>query len=216
MNLRHILLILFILSNLFSSVEEDVLEVANSVKKFTNTHKIPKEIFSSSQAIVIIPSYMKASFFIGGQYGEGMVVVKKSDNSWSNPFFVKITGGSFGIQFGLEASDTILLFRSKKSLTELLHNKITLGTEVSVSVGPIEENYNRYKEGNFQADVLTYRIKDGLFIGASLDGTVLNHDIEKNSVIYGNQSKAQQIVDSELKIDIYALEELNKILNTYK
>jgi lipid-binding SYLF domain-containing protein len=214
--LKYIFFIFLIISNLFCGVEESVLEVANSIKKFANTRKIPNKVFTSSYAVVIIPNYTKASFFVGGHFGEGMAIVKKDDGTWSNPFFVKVAGGSLGIQFGFESNDTIFLFRNKKSLNELLEHKITLGTEVSVSIGPIEENYNAYKEANFQADVLTYHIKGGLFAGASFDGTVISHDKEKNSVIYGNDSQVSNIVNKEIKTDIYALQELHKNLDRYK
>lgn len=204
------------LTNLFASAQEDILEAANSVKKFTSTRKIPKNLLNTSQALVIIPTYMKASFFLGAQYGEGVAVVRRENQTWSNPFFIKITGGSLGLQFGLESNDTMLLFRNAKALKELLDGKITLGTELSLSIGALEENYNKYKEGNFQSDVLVYHMKNGLFVGASLDGTVLTHDDEKNSVIYAGEKNVQEIVQQGLLQDIYAIKELHKNLDNYK
>lgn len=205
--------LLFFSINAFAGVEEDILSATNSFKSFIETNKIPPKVLQQAQALVIIPNFIKAGFFIGGQYGKGIVVLKKQD-SWSNPFFVKVTGGSLGIQFGVESSDTLFVFRTQKSVKELLKNKITLGAEVSAAVGPFKENYNAYTEGNFQSDIFTYHIKEGLFVGASFDGAVITHNDENNAYMY-KTSKVSQIISSEKKLDVYALRELDKYLNRY-
>ena len=199
---------------LFGAVEEDILEATNSFKRFVETNKIPKQVIQNAKAIVIIPNYMKAGFLIGGQYGKGIVVIQKANQEWTNPFFISLTGGSLGLQIGFEANDTMLVFMTQKSLKELLDSKITIGTELSASVGPIKENYNKYKEINFQSDILTYYIKEGLFLGASFDGAVINHDNERNSYLYGT-SNVSSIIDIPKKKDIYGIRELDKYLDRY-
>lgn len=198
----------------FASVEEDILESTNSFKRFIETNKIPNNLVKDAKAIVVIPNYMKAGFFIGGQYGKGIVIIQKDNGNWSNPFFITLTGGSLGLQIGFESSDTMLIFRTQKSLKELLNNKITIGTEVSASVGPIKENYNMYKEINFKVDVLTYYIKEGLFVGASFDGAVVGHDDDRNSRLYGT-SKVSNIIERQTRDDIYGIRELNKYITKY-
>lgn len=206
-------LLLILTVNAFAGVEEDILNATNSFKRFVETNKIPPKVLEQAQALVIIPNFIKAGFFIGGQYGKGIVVLKQQ-NSWSNPFFVKVTGGSLGIQFGVESSDTLFIFRTQKSVRELLKNKITLGAEVSAAVGPFKENYNAYTEGNFQSDIFTYHIKEGLFVGASFDGAVITHNDENNAYMY-KTSEVAQIISREKKLDVYALRELDKYLNRY-
>jgi len=213
--IRYIFFLIFFIFNVnvFASAEEDVLNATNSFKRFVETDKIPPQVLRQAQALVIIPNFIKAGFFIGGQYGKGIVVLKEQ-NGWSNPFFVKVTGGSLGLQFGVEASDTLFVFRTSKSVKELLKNKITLGTEVSASIGPFKENYNAYTEGNFQSDIYTYHIKEGLFVGASFDGAVITHNDESNSYMYATP-KVSQIVSMKKRLNLYALRELDKYLSRY-
>jgi SH3 domain-containing YSC84-like protein 1 len=215
MKIKYIFFLIFFIFNVnvFASAEEEVLNATNSFKRFVETDKIPPQVLQQAKALVIIPNFIKAGFFIGGQYGKGIAVLKKQ-NGWSNPFFVKVTGGSLGIQFGVESSDTLLVFRTNKSVKELLKNKITLGAEVSAAVGPFKENYNAYTEGNFQSDIYTYHIKEGLFVGASFDGAVITHNNESNSYLYAT-SKVSQIVAMQKKLNLYALRELDKYLNRY-
>lgn len=197
------------------SVDEEILDATNSLKRFFETKRIPSNVVEQARAIVIVPNYMKASFLIGGQHGEGIVVFKLGDKRWSNPFFINITGGSLGIQFGFESSETIFIFRTDKSVKGLLNKKITIGTEISASVGPMEENYNIYKEANFKSDILTYHIKEGLFAGASFDGAVIRHNSEKNLQMYNVKLTSPNIIASPKKNSVYGIRELDKTLNRY-
>ena len=53
--------------------------------------------------------HLKAHGVGGG--GKGVLVVRQDDNSWSNPAFITLTGGSVGWQIGAESADVILVFR---------------------------------------------------------------------------------------------------------
>jgi len=59
-----------------------------------------------------LPGVVKAAWALGGQYGHGIVVVKKEDGSWSNPLFIQLAGGSFGLQLGVQKADLVLVFKT--------------------------------------------------------------------------------------------------------
>ena len=44
----------------------------------------------------------KGAFFVGAQYGQG-VVTCRTGHGWSAPVFIRMEGGSFGLQFGGQA-----------------------------------------------------------------------------------------------------------------
>ncbi|MDP4797028.1 MAG: lipid-binding SYLF domain-containing protein, partial [Rhodospirillales bacterium] len=56
-----------------------------------------------SVAIAIFPSVIKAGFFVGGEAGNGLLMVR-TGSGWSAPAFYTMGAGSFGLQFG--AQDT--------------------------------------------------------------------------------------------------------------
>ena len=210
-----IFLLVFSATNIFAeSVEEKVLEASNTMKKLIRSaNGIPMSIIKDAQAIVVVPGSIKFGFFLGGKYGEGVATIRKEDGSWSNPFFIKLGGGSLGFQFGLEVVDSILVFRTKNSVNELLSDKFTLGAEASASAGPISANADKSSEINMSAEIFTYSQNSGLFAGAILNGAVISTDEDKNRALYGNSMNAKQIVSSENLSDTYSVREFLKNLN---
>lgn len=212
-----VLIALFCISNAFAnSVEEEVLEATNSMKKLTiGKNGIPQKIVQEAKAIVVIPGSWKVGFFIAGKYGEGVATIKKDDGSWSNPFFITLGSGSLGFQLGIESADTIFVFRTKNSVKELLNQKFTLGVSASVSAGPINANIKRSTEINMQAEIFTYSQKKGLFAGASFEGASIANNDEKNRALYGNDMSVKKIINSDLRNDIYSIDEFSKIIMNY-
>jgi lipid-binding SYLF domain-containing protein len=203
------------MTNLFAeSVEENVLEASNTMKKLIRSQNgIPMPIIKDAQAIVVVPGSVKFGFFVGGKYGEGVATIRKADGSWSYPFFIKLGGGSLGFQFGFEVVDSILVFRTKNSVDELLSDKFTLGVEASASAGPISANTDKSSEVNMSAEIFTYSQNSGLFAGAILNGAVISNNEEKNRALYGNSVSVKKIVTSENLSDAYSVKEFLKNLN---
>ena len=72
---------------------------------------IPPSLLSRAYGVAVIPSVMRAAFWVGASRGKGILVVRQDDNSWSNPAFITITAGSFGWQIGADSTDIILVFK---------------------------------------------------------------------------------------------------------
>ena len=214
--LVSIFLLVFCMTNILAdSVEEKILEASNSMKKLIRSADgIPMSIIQDSKAIIIIPSSMKFGFFLGGKYGEGVASIRKVDGSWSYPFFIKLSGGSLGFQIGFEVADSILVFRTKNSVNELLSDKFTLGAEASASAGPISANADKSTEVDMSAEIFTYSQNSGLFAGAVLGGAVLSNDDEKNRALYGNDVNVTKIISLDNLNDSYSVQEFLKNINS--
>ena len=211
-----ILVFIFSATTLFAdSVEENILEASNTMKKLIrNQNGIPMAIIKEAKAIVVVPDSVKFGFFLGGKYGEGVATIRREDGRWSNPFFIKLGGGSLGFQIGLEIVDSILVFRTKNSVKELMSDKFTLGVEASASAGPISANADKSSEVNMSAEIFTYSQNSGLFAGALLNGAVISNDNEKNRALYGNNINTEKIVTTENLSDIYSVQEFLKNINS--
>jgi len=68
--------------------------------------------------------------------GKGLVVVRRDDNTWSNPAFITLTGGSIGWQIGAQSSDIILVFKTRRGVDGISRGKMTLGVDASIAAGP--------------------------------------------------------------------------------
>jgi len=197
----------------YGSAEEKLLDAANALKSMLRDSKsIPSSVLSKAQAIGVFPGTLEISMLLGGKTGNGVMVVRKSDGSWSSPFFVNLGGAGFGLQLGVEKKDILMVFSTKDSVKKMMDNKMTLGVDASVAAGPAGASVGKGSEVNFQAEVYTYTKTEGLFIGFSLDGSVLNHDYDQNIELYGNNIMPEQIVESDSLLSSYGVEEfLNAI-----
>ncbi|MBV5279423.1 MAG: lipid-binding SYLF domain-containing protein [Campylobacteraceae bacterium] len=213
-NIWYGILMVFLLStSVYGSAEEKILDSTNAFKNMLrDSQAIPLKVFQNAQAIAIFPGTIEISMFLGGKAGNGVMVVRKSDGSWSYPFFVKLGGAGFGFQLGFEKKDILMVFKSKDSIKKLMNDKITLGVDASVAVGPAGESVGKGAELDFKSEIYTYTKTEGLFIGFSLDGSVMNHDYDQNIELYGNNISPDQIVESEGLLSSYAIDEFLKTI----
>lgn len=145
---------------------------------------ISPELLRNAYGIVIIPGTIKLGFFFGGQYGSGIALTRGEDGSWSNPAFVYIAGGSFGLQFGAVSSDIILVFKTRKSVMGLAKGNFTLGGDAAIAAGPVGRRAVAATDWQLKAEIYSYARSRGLFAGISVDGSVLAIDTNANETFY--------------------------------
>ncbi len=150
--------------------------------------RVPDALLQRAYGIAIIPDVTKVAFIFGGRHGNGVVVVRDSLTSpWSNPVFVALTGGSWGLQIGAESADIILVFTTKTGIEGMSGGKLTLGADASVATGPVGRQTSAATDMNFNAEIYSYARTRGLFGGIAVDGSVLAIDRSANADFYGKR-----------------------------
>lgn len=149
---------------------------------------IPPNLLSRAYAVAVIPNVAKAAFGIGVRHGKGIIVVRQDDDSWSNPAFIKLTGGSIGWQIGAQSTDIILVFKTRKGVEGIENGKLTLGADASVAAGPIGRHTAVATDIEFKAEVYSYSRSRGLFVGIALEGAGITMDRKANVAFYGTTS----------------------------
>ena len=150
---------------------------------------IPLGILEESQGVAIFPDMIKAGFVVGGRHGNGVVMLRHEDGTWSNPIFLMMTGGSVGWQIGAQATDVVLLFKSRRSVEDFLQRrKITLGVDAAVAAGPIGRQAEASTDLKFKAEILSYSRSRGLFAGASIEGAGIKPNEKLNLRYYGGMA----------------------------
>src|SRR3569623_926818 len=157
--------------------------------------RLPTNMLKDAYAIAVIPDVLKAGFVIGGRHGEGVVVVKSADGTWSNPSFVSMGGGSIGFQAGVQSTDVVLVFRSQRGVDSIVHGKFTLGADASVAAGPVGRDAQASTDAQLRAEIYSYSRSRGLFAGVALDGSVLKIDHDANQAVYGKGVTPRRIFD---------------------
>ena len=146
---------------------------------------IPSGILSGATCLAVIPSFKKAAFVVGAQYGQGVATCRTS-RGWSAPAFVQLAGGSFGFQIGGQATDLIIVAMNQQGLQDMLKNKFKIGADAAAAAGPVGRNAQAGTDWKMNAELLTYSRSKGLFAGIDLDGTVLSQNQDDTRVMYGN------------------------------
>jgi lipid-binding SYLF domain-containing protein len=147
---------------------------------------IPDKIMRSARCIAIIPGERKVAFFVGGNWGKGLVSCRLENGGWSAPLFLSMGGGSFGFQWGATSTDIILVFRNRKGLEKQLSDKFQLGADAEGAAGPVGRDAGADTDIAMRAEVLTYSRSRGVFAGIDLKGAVLQPDDSGNQAEYGN------------------------------
>lgn len=146
---------------------------------------IPPTLLARAYAVAVIPNVRKAAFGFGARYGKGIIVVRQDDESWSNPAFITLAGGSFGWQIGAQSTDIILVFKTRKGVEGIENGKLTLGADASVAAGPIGRHTSIATDIEFQSEVYSYSRSRGLFAGIALEGASVSMDRKANVAFYG-------------------------------
>ena len=149
---------------------------------------IPPSLLSRAYAVAVIPNMIKAGFVVGARHGKGVLVVRQDDHSWSNPAFVRLTGGSVGWQAGAQSTDIILVFKTRKGVDGIAGGKLTLGADASVAAGPVGRHTEVATDIQFKSEVYSYSRSRGLFAGVALEGAGLTMDRKANAAFYGSAS----------------------------
>jgi lipid-binding SYLF domain-containing protein len=146
---------------------------------------IPRSMLHDAAGVAIIPHIVKAGLVVDVRFGRGVILRHEPDGKWSNPVFVSLSGAGIGGQAGVEATDLVLVFKTKESLDRALRGKLALGEDVTIAAGPIGRDAEVARDGRLKADIYAYSRSRGLFAGVSLEGSHVHVDSHSNKEFYG-------------------------------
>src|SRR6202451_9810 len=87
---------------------------------------IPEEVLEHARCVAVVPHLLKGGFVFGAENGRG-VATCRTENGWSAPAFFTITGGSWGLQIGVEGIDLVLIIQGDKGMDHLINSKVEIG-----------------------------------------------------------------------------------------
>jgi lipid-binding SYLF domain-containing protein len=184
-------------------------EVLDSIQSIP-ARGIPAALLADAQGIAIIPGVIKAGFILGGRGGHGVVFSRQADGTWGGPAFITIGGASLGLQAGVQSTDVILVFKTRKSLERVVQGKgkLTLGADAAIAAGPIGRQAAAGTDGMLRAEIYSYSRSRGLFAGVSFDGAAIVYDYDANQEFARIQSPSIVAQVEKLRSQIAAASDL--------
>jgi lipid-binding SYLF domain-containing protein len=160
---------------------------------------IPRGLLNRARCIAVVPGMKKAAFIVGGDYGRGFAACRTAVG-WSAPAPIRLAGGSFGVQLGADSTDIVFLVMNEGGLKRLLSDKFSIGGDAAAAVGPIGRDAAADTDILMKAEILCWSRTKGLFAGASLDGTVVEHDEGEAKKLYGRPLNNHEIVEGKVSV----------------
>ena len=96
---------------------------------------IPEKLLAEAYAIAVVPNVGEAGFVFGGRFGKGLISIRGKDGAWSNPNYIKLTGGSVGFQAGIQESDVILVFTKPDGVDSIVKGNRAITADTALRLG---------------------------------------------------------------------------------
>jgi lipid-binding SYLF domain-containing protein len=145
---------------------------------------IPEEVLEHAKCVAVVPHLVKAGFIFGGKGGKGVATCRTAEG-WSAPAFITISGGSWGLQIGVEAVDLVMIIQNEKGMQKLLSSNFQLGADASAAAGPVGRHASAGTDWKLDTEILTYSRAKGAFAGLTLEGASIRQDNDSRRALYG-------------------------------
>jgi len=150
------------------------------------------DVIKSGKGVAIFPAVTKAGLMIGGQVGEGLVLLRNPNGTWNGPSFMGLSGASIGIQIGAQSVGLVLVITNEQGLRAFTGgNSFKLGADVAIAAGPVGRDTSAATDSRAKASIYSYSMSKGLFAGMTFEGSVLNQNRDANRAYWGRDMSAQ-------------------------
>jgi lipid-binding SYLF domain-containing protein len=173
---------------------------------------IPEEVLDHAKCIAVVPDLLKGGFVIGAENGRGVATCRTA-TGWSAPAFFAITGGSWGLQIGVEGIDLVMIIQNDKGMQRLIDSGFELGADASAAAGPVGRHASADTNWKLDTEILTYSRAKGVFAGLTLNGASIRRDEDSTEAIYGHDFSTRSILSGEVPAPASAQSFLDAVRN---
>jgi lipid-binding SYLF domain-containing protein len=142
-------------------------------------------LLSRAKGVLVIPSYYKAGFIVGGAYGDGVLLARLPDGTFGDPAFYRMTSGSLGLQIGMQSAAIVFMILTEKGMSAVLNDEFKLGANVGMTLGTLGVGAEAATTTNVGKDIVAYSKNTGLFAGGAFEGAIIKPRKDWNAAVYG-------------------------------
>jgi lipid-binding SYLF domain-containing protein len=171
---------------------------------------IPEEVLEHAKCIAVVPHMIKGGFVFGAENGRGVATCRTA-KGWSAPAFFAITGGSWGLQIGVEGVDLVMIFQGDRGMQRLEAAKFQIGADASAAAGPVGRHATADTDWKLNTELLTYSRAKGAFAGLTLTGADVRRDDDSMNAFYGHDVSTHRVLRGEVAAPASAGRFLNAV-----
>jgi lipid-binding SYLF domain-containing protein len=155
---------------------------------------------------------LKGGFVFGAENGRGVATCRTA-SGWSAPAFFTITGGSWGLQIGVEGVDLVMIIQNEDGMRHLINSNFQLGADASAAAGPVGRHASADTDWKLNTEVLTYSRAHGLFAGLTLTGAAIRRDDDSTEATYGRDVSTRRVLEGDQAVPASARSFLDAVIN---
>lgn len=148
----------------------------------------------NARGVLIVPELVQGGFIFGAAGGRGVLMGRSSPNNWSYPAFYGMGSGSVGLQVGGKVSEIVFIIRTEKGLQAIIDHKFKFGAEAGVTMVAVGIGLEGASTAAGGADIVAFANSQGLFAGASIEGSYVDADNDWNALYYGSGATAKGVI----------------------
>ena len=152
------------------------------------------KLMPKARAVLVIPELVQGGFIIGAAGGRGVLMTRSGQGNWSYPAFYGMGSGSVGLQVGGKVSEIVFIILTEKGLQAMLDHKFKVGAEAGVTMVAVGAGIEGATTAAVGTDIVAFANSNGLFVGASLEGSFIDADNDWNALYYGAGATGRAIV----------------------
>lgn len=171
-----------------AELEEIVDESRLTFARFTGHPNMSwfKDQARKARAVFIAPSVTKGSYFFGGSWGTGVLLVRDSSTGrWSEPAFYRLVSASFGLQIGAVNSEIVVLAMDDEAAGKMRTGTFTLGVNSRIGFARMGGGISGSLDITSGTRYVTVGTSTGFFAGVAAGATVVLVRSSANELYYG-------------------------------
>lgn len=184
----------------YSAEQELVDRAAITLNKLVNDSQFSaiRDYLRQARGVLIVPELIKGGFILGAEGGDGVLLLRQPDGSWSYPAFYTVGAGSIGFQIGVEAKEVVYIIMNDGAVEAVLSDQAKVGVDLSGAFGPVGAGFSASTTTNLDRDIIAFSQGSGLFAGGSIEGSVIARRGDMNEAYYGPGAGSRQITQQGL------------------
>ena len=173
----------------------DAADVLASVAGDGNDRRIPAAVTARARCVAVVPALVQGALFVGAKHGRG-VLTCRTEGGWSSPAFFAVTGGTAGLEIGVQSVDLVMLVLSEHGRRAFTAGELRLGGDVSAAAGPEGRGRAEDTDASLRSEIVSYSRSRGLFAGVDLSGAVIRGDPDATHAFYGHDEAIASLLES--------------------
>jgi SH3 domain-containing YSC84-like protein 1 len=154
------------------------------------------ELLRKARAVLIVPTLVKAGFFLGGEGGDGVMLARSARGTWTDPAFYTLASASFGPQIGIQSAEVIMIVNTDKALNALEQDQFKFGAQAGIAVVTLGAGAQAASSTALSsADIIVWSSASGAYAGVTLEGSLVKPRDSYNEAYYGRPIAVREILN---------------------